>query len=48
MGKATTLRVKGVGKKWGLDNAEAVMALEALDRSGLGEQYWNLPPLLAL
>jgi hypothetical protein len=48
MCKATTLRVKGVGKKWDLDNAEAVMALEALDQSGLWEKYWNLPPLLAL
>ena len=48
MCKATTLRVKGVGKKWDLDNAEGVMALEALDQSGLWEKYWNLPPLLAL
>jgi hypothetical protein len=48
MCKATTLRVKGVGKKWDTDNAEAVMALEALDQSGLWEKYWNLPPLLAL
>jgi hypothetical protein len=48
MCKATTLRVKGVGKKWDIDNAEAVMALEALDQSGLWEAYWNLPPLVAL
>jgi hypothetical protein len=48
MCKATTLRVKGVGMKWDLDNAEAVMALEALDQSGLWEKYWNLPPQLAL
>jgi hypothetical protein len=48
MCKAATLRVKGVGKKWDIDNAEAVMALEALDQSGLWERYWNLPPLLAL
>ena len=46
--KATTLRVKGVGKKWDTDNAEAIMALEALDQSGLWEKYWSLPPLLAL
>jgi hypothetical protein len=48
MCKAATLRVKGVGKKWDTDNAEAIMALEALDQSGLWEKYWNLPPLLAL
>jgi hypothetical protein len=42
MCKATTLRVKGVGKKWDADNAEAVMLLEALDQSGAWEQYWNL------
>jgi hypothetical protein len=48
MCKATTLRVKGVGKRWDVDNAEAIMALEALDQSGLWEKYWNLPPLLAL
>jgi hypothetical protein len=48
MCKATTLRVKGVGKKWDIDNAEAVMALEALDQSGLWEKYWGLPPLPAL
>lgn len=48
MCKAATLRVKGVGKKWDMDNAEAIMALEALDQSGLWETYWNLPPLLAL
>ena len=48
MCKATTLRVKGVGMRWDTDNAEAIMALEALDQSGLWEKYWNLPPLLAL
>jgi hypothetical protein len=48
MCKAATLRVKGVGKKWDADNAEAIMTLEALDQSGLWEAYWNLPPLLAL
>lgn len=48
MCKALTLRVKGVGMKWDTDNAEAIMALEALDQSGLWEKYWNLPPLLAL
>jgi hypothetical protein len=48
MCKATTLRVKGVGKKWDADNAEAVMTLEALDQSGAWEKYWNLAPHLAL
>jgi hypothetical protein len=42
MCKATTLRVKGVGKKWDADNAEAVMILEALDQSGAWDTYWNL------
>ena len=48
MCKAAALRVKGVGKKWDADNAEAIMTLEALDQSGLWEAYWNLSPLLAL
>ena len=48
MCKATTLRVKGVGKKWDGDNAEAVMVLEALDQSGAWEKYWNLTPHLAV
>ena len=32
-------RVKGPGKRWHLDNAEAVMALEALDQSHLWDEY---------
>jgi hypothetical protein len=48
MCKATTLRVKGVGKKWDADNAEAVMILEALDQSGAWDTYWNLAPHLAV
>jgi hypothetical protein len=48
MCKATTLRVKGRGRKWDGDNVEAVMTLEALDQSGAWEQYWNLPHYLAL
>ena len=47
MCKATTLRVKGVGKKWDADNASALMALEALDQSGLWDVYWGLPPPIA-
>lgn len=41
MGKATTRRRKGVGMRWDGDNAEAVMALEALDQSGEWQAYWN-------
>ena len=48
MCKATTLRVKGVGKKWDADNAEAVMTLEALDQSGAWDTYWNLSLQTAL
>ena len=48
MCKAAALRVKGVGKKWDADNAEAIMTLEALDHSGLWDAYWGLGPLLAL
>jgi hypothetical protein len=40
MCKATTQRLKGSGMRWDGDNAEAVMALEALDQSGEWEQYW--------
>jgi hypothetical protein len=41
MCKATTLRIKGVGMRWDGDNAEAVMALEALDQSGGWQGYWD-------
>ena len=34
-------RVKGPGKRWDLDNAEAVMALEALDQSHLWDEYFR-------
>jgi hypothetical protein len=37
----TTDRIKGRGRRWDLDNAEAMMALEALYQStGLWDQYW--------
>ena len=37
----TTDRIKGRGRRWDLDNAEAVMALEALyQSSGLWDRYW--------
>jgi hypothetical protein len=41
MCKATTLRIKGVGMRWESDNAEALMAIEALDQSGGWKGYWD-------
>ncbi len=41
MCKATTLRIKGVGMRWDSDNAEAIMALEALEQSGAWQAYWD-------
>jgi hypothetical protein len=41
MCKATTQRIKGVGMRWDADNAEAVMALEALEQSGAWQDYWD-------
>jgi hypothetical protein len=35
-------RVKGPGKRWDVDNAEAIMALEAMCQSNQCEKYWNL------
>jgi hypothetical protein len=42
MCRATTERLKGVGRRWDADNAEALMALEALDQSGEWQAYWQL------
>jgi hypothetical protein len=39
--KQVPRRVKGRGKRWDSDNAEAVMALEAMEQSGLSRQYWK-------
>jgi hypothetical protein len=39
--KQVPRRVKGRGKRWDADNAEAVMALEAMDQSGLSRTYWK-------
>lgn len=39
--KTLTARLKGSGMRWDADNAEAVMALEALHQSGLWNQYWR-------
>jgi hypothetical protein len=41
MCKATTQRIKGRGMRWDADNAEAIMALEALDQSGAWQAYWD-------
>ncbi len=38
---ATTDRLKGHGRRWDLDNAEAMMGLEAMyQSSGLWDRYW--------
>ena len=38
----TTDRIKGRGRRWDLDNAESLMALEALYQStGLWDRYWT-------
>lgn len=39
--KTTTRRVKGRGRRWDPENAEAMMALAALDDSGLWHQHWQ-------
>lgn len=39
--KQVPRRVKGRGKRWDADNAEAVMALEAMEQSGLSQTYWK-------
>jgi hypothetical protein len=36
----TTDRIKGRGRRWDLDNAEALMALEAMYQSNLWDRYW--------
>jgi hypothetical protein len=41
MCKVTTQRIKGPGMRWDMDNAEAMMALEALIQSGLWDRYWT-------
>jgi hypothetical protein len=39
--KTLTARLKGSGMRWDADNAEALMALEALTQSGQWDQYWQ-------
>ena len=42
MCKTTTMRLKGVGMRWDAGNAEAIMALDALEQSGEWQRYWEL------
>jgi hypothetical protein len=35
-------RIKGRGKRWDADNAEAIMALEARQQSNLTSVYWKI------
>jgi hypothetical protein len=39
--KTLTARLKGSGMRWDADNAEALMALEALTQSGQWTGYWK-------
>jgi hypothetical protein len=39
--KTTTARLKGSGMRWNKSSAEAVMALAALEQSGLWKDYWR-------
>ena len=48
MCKTTTARLKGVGMRWDAGNAEAIMALDALEQSGEWKRYWELCLQLAV
>ena len=41
MCQATTQRIKGRGMRWDGDNAESIMALEALEQSDAWQDYWE-------
>jgi len=41
MCKTLTARLKGSGMRWDASNAEAIMALEALQQSGQWKRYWQ-------
>ena len=41
MCKTTTARLKGSGMRWDGINAEAIMALAALEQSGRWKSYWK-------
>ena len=40
MCKTTTMRLKGCGQRWDTDNAEALMALAAIEQSHAWDLYW--------
>jgi hypothetical protein len=40
--KTLTMRLKGCGMRWDRPNAEALMALAALEQSNLWDAYWTL------
>ena len=40
--KCETLRLKGHGRRWNKDNAEAISTLEAVHQSRLTAAFWNL------
>jgi hypothetical protein len=39
--KTLTARLKGSGMRWDSSNGESLMALEALDQSGMWKSYWQ-------
>lgn len=41
--KTTTMRIKGSGKRWDAEHAEAVMALACLENSRAWRHYWLTP-----
>jgi hypothetical protein len=41
--KTSTSRLKGRGRRWDADNAEAVMALDCLESSRAWASYWTTP-----
>jgi hypothetical protein len=42
MCKTTTARLRRSGMRWDPDNAEAIMALDALEQSGQWKLYWQI------
>jgi hypothetical protein len=45
--KTTTLRLKGRGRRWDSPNAEAIMALAAIEASGQWNSWWATPEAIA-
>lgn len=48
MCKAVTQRIKGRGRRWDGDNAEDIIALEALEQSGAWQAYWDMQLAIAV